>query len=158
MAKAAYRSDILLAELRATASSSSTPASECGTCQLQHRVVCTHLTEEQYASLKATKRAIAHQGENKSLHLYECGHVYRDLCRIGRDARGPKQRTKGLCTECWRYVASDGRRMCVDHERGYSRPSYVSHKSKADDTRYKRRRGKFRVWRIRGPMVEKVQL
>ncbi|KAI1175001.1 hypothetical protein F4777DRAFT_598854 [Nemania sp. FL0916] len=58
-----YTQPALLASLRAA--SSSNAAEVCDTCQLQHKIVCTHLTEEQYSSLKATKRPTLASGREK---------------------------------------------------------------------------------------------
>ncbi|KAI1754855.1 hypothetical protein F4782DRAFT_463607 [Xylaria castorea] len=153
-----YKSARLLAELRA--GTDSNDIEECEVCQLQHRIVCAHLTETQYASLTAGKRTVAvERARSDILRVFECGHVYDDaLRRVRGSTRGPKEKTKGFCGECWRFIASDGRGMRLDRERGKHRRPNGSYRSKVDTTRYKRLRGKFRVWKIRGPMVGKAQV
>ncbi|KAI1197089.1 hypothetical protein F5X97DRAFT_324831 [Nemania serpens] len=106
-----YKSEVLLAELRAATSSN--VAEECEMCDLQHKIACVHLTGDQYASLKAKKRRKADDQRNGVvLRVFGCGHVYRSLTRVWRNVRGPKTKTEGLCPVCWRYIATDGRRIC----------------------------------------------
>ncbi|KAI8948214.1 hypothetical protein F4801DRAFT_581636 [Xylaria longipes] len=147
----------LLAVLRAETGSND--AEECEMCELLHRITCAHLTKAQYASLKATKRTVASERARGGdmLRVFECGHVYDALRRVRRSTRGPKEKTEGFCAECWRYIASDGRRMRLDRDRG-KRRSNGSYRSTVDTTRHRRLRGRFRVWRIRGPMVGKTQV
>jgi hypothetical protein len=108
-----YQAKHLLAELRRQAP----PVDkECVACIVQNKAICCHLTKEQCSQLRARKRAIAtREGGKKTLYVFECGHVYRDLVRISRDIRARKERARGMCVECWRSFVSDGRRMRVDH-------------------------------------------
>ncbi|KAI0855629.1 hypothetical protein F4860DRAFT_452464 [Xylaria cubensis] len=156
MKSEAYKSAHLLAELRSATDSNN--IEECEICQLQNRIVCTHLTETQYASLKAAKRTIASErARGNKLRVFECGHVYHNLYSVRRSTPGPKEKTKGICDECWRYIASDGRRMRIGRDRNKRRPNGL-YRSKVDTTRHKRLRGRFRVWKIRGPMIGKLQV
>ncbi|KAI1165946.1 hypothetical protein F5B18DRAFT_649341 [Nemania serpens] len=107
MSEQPYRSEALLAELRAATSSKA--AEECDICQLQNNIVCVHLTEDQYASLKARKRSIADdRRKGIELRVFDCGHVYRSLSRAWLDIDRPRTKTKGLCT-LGKYVAGLGR-------------------------------------------------
>ncbi|KAI0469212.1 hypothetical protein F4859DRAFT_137541 [Xylaria cf. heliscus] len=151
-----YRSIWLLSELRALTGSND--AEECEICELQHRIVCEHLTNAQYASLKAGKRTVATERARGTLRVFECGHVYDALRLVRRSTRGPKEKTKGFCPDCWRYIYSSGRRMRPAPDVGKRRRSNGSYRSRVDTTRYKRLRGKFRVWRIRGPMIGQVEV
>ncbi|KAI0968078.1 hypothetical protein F4678DRAFT_464981 [Xylaria arbuscula] len=56
-----YKSEALLAKLRAATPSNS--VEDCELCQLQNKIVCDHLTAEQYASLKTTKRTLATEAD-----------------------------------------------------------------------------------------------
>ncbi|KAI0113640.1 hypothetical protein GGR51DRAFT_556788 [Nemania sp. FL0031] len=108
-----YGSEAILAELRAAVSSNS--AEECGMCLLLNKIECSHLTAEQYASLKATKRSMAAEGEEGfPLRVFECGHVYRGNRRAWRNISGPKIKTGGMCSQCWRQIGSGGRRVRLD--------------------------------------------
>ncbi|KAI0869293.1 hypothetical protein GGS24DRAFT_166829 [Hypoxylon argillaceum] len=155
MGSKVYNSEALLAGLRAA--TGSTEADECEMCNIQHRVVCHHLTVEQYASLKTTKRTL--DTERHVLRVFECGHVYRGLRRAWRNIGGPKVKTEGFCSECWRWIASDRRRVRLDHAgKVRSTSKEPMSRSRVDTTRYKRLRGKFKVWRLRGPMVGRRQV
>ncbi|KAI1295926.1 hypothetical protein F5Y03DRAFT_410367 [Xylaria venustula] len=145
-----YKSEALLAELRAAIPSNSVESYEV--CQLQNKIVCDHLTTEQYASLKATKRTLTAETDN--YRVYECGHVYRALCRVAHVYLGPKEKTAGLCSQCWRYLTTDGKRIRLDH-RGKRRPKNPNAKlrSRNIDTRPRPRRGPYRIWRVRGHMM-----
>ncbi|GAW25392.1 hypothetical protein SAMD00023353_0503360 [Rosellinia necatrix] len=162
-----YKSERLLAELRAAASSDSDSVQDCEVCQLLHKTVCNHLTAEQYASLKAKKVATA-TGESDAVYrVFECGHLYKGLRRMDYDIQvrrywlprlplshhfpGPKEQTKGFCSDCWKYIASDGRR--VGSKGGRRRPPKRLHRLKVDTTRNKRPRGTVRLWSIRGPLI-----
>ncbi|KAI0550357.1 hypothetical protein F4679DRAFT_208574 [Xylaria curta] len=156
MKSEAYKSAHLLAELRSATDTND--VEECEICQIQNRIVCVHLTDAQYASLKAGKRTVAtERARGNKLRVFECGHVYENLYSVRRSTPGPKEKTKGFCDECWRYLASDGRRMRVGRDRSRRRLN-VSFRSTVDTTRRQRLRGRFRVWRIRGPMIGRVQL
>jgi len=106
-----YKAKRLLTELRRQAS----PVDkECVACIVQNKATCCHLNKEQCGRLRAAKRVIAtKEGGKKTLYVFDCGHVYRDLVRISRDIRGRKERSRGMCVECWRNLVSDGRRMRV---------------------------------------------
>ncbi|KAI0907350.1 hypothetical protein F4823DRAFT_23894 [Ustulina deusta] len=154
MASSAYKSEGLLAALRAATASNS--AENCEVCQLQNKIVCDHLTAQQYASLKATKRTLATEGD--AFRVFECGDVYHALRRISCIYRGPKEKTKGLCNECWRYIVSNGKRRRVDHVGKRRNQSNARYRSKVDDTGYVRLRGKYRIWSMRGPMIGRRQI
>ncbi|KAI1736451.1 hypothetical protein F4680DRAFT_261526 [Xylaria scruposa] len=167
----AYKSAYLLAELRSATDTNS--VEKCEICQLHNRIVCVHSTDAQYASLKAKKRTVAteHASGNK-LRVFECGHVYDNLNSVRRSTPGPKEKTKGFCDECWRYLASDGRRMRAGRDRSRRRVnnSYKpkvdtirrrlnsSFQSTVDTTPRQRLRGKFKVWKVRGLMIGTVQV
>ncbi|KAI1439050.1 hypothetical protein GGR50DRAFT_221003 [Xylaria sp. CBS 124048] len=159
----------MLAELRTAAAAAtyaelSGPAKDCSVCQSPNVTPSCPVNEEECASLKTTKRtADSDRKQGIVLRVFECGHVYKHLSRVSRDIRGPRKTTKGMCGECWRHIASDRRRILVDREHGgrrgasgrscgrsYGRP-------KADNTRYKKQRAKFRVWVIRGPVGRKAR-
>ncbi|KAI0436211.1 hypothetical protein F4803DRAFT_246697 [Xylaria telfairii] len=148
----------LLAELREAMGSTT---DECDMCQLMNKIVCDHLTEAEYASLKATKRTVGTERTRDGiLCVFECGHVYDAGRQVQRTTRGLKEKTNGFCPDCWRHIASGGRRMRPGRNGGKRRPSNGKSKPKqiplrrpVDTMRPPRPRGKFRVWRIRGPMV-----
>ncbi|KAH8160807.1 hypothetical protein CIB48_g7431 [Xylaria polymorpha] len=152
----------LLAELRAATGSN---ADECDMCLIMNKIVCDHLTQADYASLKATKRTVAtERARGDILRVFSCGHVYDALRPVRCTTRGPKEKTHGFCPDCWRHIASEGRRKRPARDRGKRRPSDGRYKPKeilrrrlgADTTRPSRFGGQFRVWRVRGPMVGKV--
>ncbi|KAI1275931.1 hypothetical protein F5Y07DRAFT_162209 [Xylaria sp. FL0933] len=110
MADNTYRSEALLAELRAAIPSNS--VKDCEVCLLQNRIACVHLTDQQYASLKAGKRTLASEGD--VYRTFECGHLYHALRRVTRTYGAPTVETEGMCGECWRYIASNGKRRRID--------------------------------------------
>ncbi|KAI1110664.1 hypothetical protein F5Y14DRAFT_465373 [Nemania sp. NC0429] len=165
MKNQAYKSEVLLAQLRAARPSNA--VEECEMCELQHKIVCEHLTEDQYALLKARKRRVSNDRKKGiELRVFQCGHVYRFHRRAWLDIdRTKKTKTRDLCSECWRYIATDGRRVCLETV-GKVRPRRQrTRKPELDSTSKtslslpvpKRRRaryvGEFKYWRVRGPMV-----
>lgn len=164
MSEQPYRSEALLAELRAATSSKA--AEECDICQLQNNIVCVHLTEDQYASLKARKRSIADdRRKGIELRVFDCGHVYRSLSRAWLDIDRPRTKTKGLCSECWRYITTNGRRVRLDSVGEVRRRPRPKRKSKSKTLhksgvgpRPSRPIGEYQHWRVRGPMVGKWQV
>ncbi|KAI1826844.1 hypothetical protein F4861DRAFT_17625 [Xylaria intraflava] len=125
-----------LAELRA-ARSALARARE--TPRPQKKTVRFDLDEAQCAGLKAARRTPDSKGkQDVVLRVFECGHVYENLSRVSRDIRGQKEMERGLCGECWRFIASDGRR---------------GHRTRLEDyTRYKMLRDRYKVWVLR-PVV-----
>lgn len=122
------------------------------------------LTESQCASLKARKQKIANdRKKGVDLHVFECGHVYRSLTRAWLDIGGPKTKIKGMCNECWRYIVTDGRRVCLDNPgKVRRRPKSKSKSESKSETSYKtgvaisrptRPIGEHKQWRLRGLMV-----
>lgn len=144
----------LLHALRAEDPSNS--VANCDVCQLMGRIVCPHLSEEQYALLKAGKRKL--ETENDIFRVYECGCVWRAGYRCVMTHRGPKETGKGLCAACWRCTATDGRRMRLQvvGERRYQ--GKARYRARADDSKRRRQAGTMRRWRVRGWMIGKVQI
>ncbi|KAI0424957.1 hypothetical protein F5Y09DRAFT_352828 [Xylaria sp. FL1042] len=138
MANNTYRSGALLASLRADIPSN--PVENCEMCLLQNRIVCVHLTARQYASLKAGKRKLATEGE--VYRIFECGHVCHALRRVALPHGAPTVKTKGLCSECWRYIASNGKRVCHENVGKRRKKVDAEASSKGEDTPNKRLRRK----------------
>ncbi|KAI2631787.1 hypothetical protein GGS21DRAFT_161371 [Xylaria nigripes] len=143
MATAPCKSAALLAPPRPA-----TSANDRRLSRLHKRTVCCHRGLAQYARLKASKRTVDNdRKQNIMLRVFECGHVYKWLWRIGRHTRGRKEKTKGICGECWRYMATDGRRMITNgaRSRRCRRRSIDSSLVSIDDPRGEMLKGKIKA-------------
>ncbi|KAI0403440.1 hypothetical protein F4802DRAFT_289364 [Xylaria palmicola] len=110
------------------------------------------MTGQQYAALKAARRTAAGTRERDYvLRVFECGHLADALGRVRWRTPGPREKVRGLCGDCWRHIASDGRRRPGYRPGRGSRRLNESSRSMVDDKRYKRLRGRFTVGSILGP-------
>ncbi|KAI8964704.1 hypothetical protein F5Y11DRAFT_363359 [Daldinia sp. FL1419] len=132
------------------------PVWPCSLCDSRYRLQCTHLSTEDYATLKAKRNKAAAKDANSQdiVDIYECGHVYGDWHHTGHDGNETRKYYKGMCTECLCEWVWENRSIRVGKLKGDVRARQS--RSKVATKSRRKREGVMKKWVLRGAMRGKA--